>query len=502
MKKILTPVLALLSFATYAQITIDLSDFAIIGDEVKVAQDTLPATGILPGSAGANQNWNFHDLAVHYNSINPFKDPAVQPNAAFFPGADIVYSSIGLDAYIKATSSELTLLGADGDIVGAGVSVIVPFQDPQKILNFPAQYGDAFLDTTHFLGTFKATDLDPTFTFFDSVRISHWAYASNDLDAWGSMIIPGDTLDVLRKKRVEYTRDSVWVKAGGLWQFAPPVPPFLASNPRLDTLRTYDWFAKNEKYILVTMDVDANDLPQSVSYIYKGNMAVTLSADHLNCDGANDGSLGVNFSVVGPGVPPYTYLWSNGSTAASIAGLSAGTYSVTVTDNLGDIAIATGTITEPSAITATPTIVDAHCSSCPNGSIALAVTGGTPGYTYDWNNGGALSDIDDLLPGDYTVTITDLNGCEEISTITVGFWSVSVEENMNTEQAFVVYPNPAQDRVFVKNAKHVTLYDILGHKVAETTMGIPLNVSKLSPGIYIISAQIEGKTYSQKLSIR
>lgn len=502
MKRILTFALLCLSISTFAQITIDLSDFGMIGDDVKIAQDTAPVSPIIPGPAGASQVWNFSGLRVDYNAINTFKNPSLQPAASSFPDATIVYSSSSLDAYIEATSSELTLLGADGDIVGAGVSLVVPFQDPQKLLNFPTNFGDNFLDTTFFTGTFKATDLNSSFTFFDSVRISHYAYSTINIDAWGSMMVPGDTMDVLRKKSIQYTVDSVWIKAGGFWQFAPPVPPFLSTNPRLDTIRTYDWFGKNEKYILVSMDVDANDMPQNVSYIYKGNMAVTMNVTQVDCNGNGNGALGVNFTLIGPGTPPYTYSWSNGATTASISGLATGTYSVTVVDNTGDSAFASATITEPSAIVVTPTVVDAHCSTCANGSVDLTVSGGTPGYVYTWSSGGALSNIDDVLPGNYTVTVADINGCEEILNVTVGFWPVSIDEISTSEQIFAVYPNPAQDRVFVKNAKHVILYDILGHKVAETTTGNPLNVSKLSPGIYIAIAYLEGKQYSQKLSIR
>lgn len=486
-----------------AQITLDLSDFGVINDSVKIAQDTMPGSLIAPGAAGTAQTWDFSSLNLHYNNINIFKDPNALPNGNLFPGANIVYTSLNYNAFIQANSSIVELKGADGDLVGAGVNLPLPFTDGQTILNLPTAFGDMFLDTTTFRGTFKATDIDPAFSLFDSIRIAHYGYAENNIDAWGDMILPGETKSVLRKKRVERTVDSVWVKFPGspVWQMAPAVPPFLTANPRIDTLRSYEWYAKGEKYTYVTMNVDANDQAQDVSYVYKGSLAITLIPSHVSCFGGNDGSLSVNFSVVAPGTPPYTYLWSDGSTASSLSNLVAGNYSITVTDADGYIASYSTSINQPADITATSTVTDAHCSTCNNGDAIITVNGGTPGYVYSWSNGGTTSAQANLLPGTYTVSITDILGCSEVHSLTVGFWPVSVEEIDKEKNTFVAYPNPSKTQVFIPQAENVALYDLLGNQIPVNYTNNYINVSNIPAGIYLISAYIDGKSLFKQLIV-
>ena len=75
-----------------------------------------------------------------------------------------------------------------------------------------------------------------------------------------------------------------------------------------------------------------------------------------------------------------TYLWSNGSTSSSISGLSAGTYSCTVTDVNSCNATASVTITEPSPLSIIESVTDVSCNGLADGSVVLTITGGTAPY--------------------------------------------------------------------------------------------------------------------------
>lgn len=119
------------------------------------------------------------------------------------------------------------------------------------------------------------------------------------------------------------------------------------------------------------------------------------------------------------GVAPYTYLWSNGSSSNSINDLCAGTYSVTITDANGCQAVESVTITAPTQIVLTTTSSDATCSSGTNGSASVSVSGGTSPYTYDWSTGASTTSINNLVPGTYSVTVTDANGCQETATVEI-----------------------------------------------------------------------------------
>ncbi len=147
--------------------------------------------------------------------------------------------------------------------------------------------------------------------------------------------------------------------------------------------------------------------------------ALALSAipTPVACYGGATGA--INLSVSG-GTLPYTYSWSNGPTTEDLSGLTAGTYTVTVTDANNCVAILPVTITQPTAalaLSAIPTPV--ACYGGATGAIDLSVSGGTTPYTYSWTNGAITEDISGLVAGTYTVTVTDANSCVAILPVTI-----------------------------------------------------------------------------------
>jgi len=136
----------------------------------------------------------------------------------------------------------------------------------------------------------------------------------------------------------------------------------------------------------------------------------TATPVSVSCQGGSNGS--INVSVSG-GVPGYTYLWNDNVTTANRSGLTAGTYLLTVTDSKGCTATTSAVVTQPDAIVITPSITPVTCYANNNGIINLGVTGGTPGYTYLWNDGSALQNRTGLAPGSYSVTVTDNLGCTQ-----------------------------------------------------------------------------------------
>lgn len=121
------------------------------------------------------------------------------------------------------------------------------------------------------------------------------------------------------------------------------------------------------------------------------------------------------------GTKPYTYLWSpNGGSGATDSGLSAGTYTVEVTDSNHITATAMVTITQPPAIAISISVLsEVSCNGGDNGSASSDVSGGTSPYTYLWTGGGSGSTISNLSAGTYTFEVTDKNGCEDSATINI-----------------------------------------------------------------------------------
>lgn len=128
----------------------------------------------------------------------------------------------------------------------------------------------------------------------------------------------------------------------------------------------------------------------------------------VSCNGACDGSI---TALVSGGTPPYSYLWSNGSTGSSVTGLCAAYYSVTVTDAAGEVEHAYNLISEPQVLQNNLSVIQPNCFGVCNGSISSAVSGGRTPYTYAWSNGSSAASLQGLCDGVYTLTVTDSRGC-------------------------------------------------------------------------------------------
>jgi PKD repeat protein len=145
-------------------------------------------------------------------------------------------------------------------------------------------------------------------------------------------------------------------------------------------------------------------------------LAVTASVtENVSCYGESTGSVSASASG---GTATYTYTWTGDLTGATQTNLSAGTYTVVVEDANGCTISSTTSVTQPSsALNAEITEEDVTCYGGTTGSASVTASGGTPSYSYLWNNSITTSLVSGLSIGTYTCTITDINGCEtEIST--------------------------------------------------------------------------------------
>ena len=132
-----------------------------------------------------------------------------------------------------------------------------------------------------------------------------------------------------------------------------------------------------------------------------------------SCAGMNDAT--IEISVSG-GVLPYTYLWNNVIPTEDLSGLPPGTYNLTVTDATGCEESASFEISDPEYLMLNVNPVYPACNGEANGSVEVEVSGGTSPYTYTWSNGANTPIIDNLLAGNYALTVRDFNECEIATT--------------------------------------------------------------------------------------
>ncbi len=200
---------------------------------------------------------------------------------------------------------------------------------------------------------------------------------------------------------------------------------------------------------LTTIAISQPDLLQSMIYtpiVYEGSY-------FIRCHGNTDGL--INVEPLG-GTAPYSYVWSTGSTLQNQTGLSAGSYSVTITDNEGCTNFTSLTLHEPPALSTTITQTNPmSCIGSNNAIISLTVSGGDGSssysrhrywhpyaqecydggtscwddiiirannyiyYYFQWSNGSTSQNLTGVSSGTYTVTVSDGNGCTATNSITL-----------------------------------------------------------------------------------
>src|SRR5690554_2546823 len=144
-----------------------------------------------------------------------------------------------------------------------------------------------------------------------------------------------------------------------------------------------------------------------------------VSQTDVSCNGGNDGS--ITISVTGPN-PPFTYSWSpSGGSGTTASNLTAGTYTVAVTDAVNEVITEDFTITEPEGMNVSVgSVVNVSCNGNNDGSATVSVLGGITPYNYTWSNGETTATAVSLTAGNHYVLVTDANGCQVQQSFSIG----------------------------------------------------------------------------------
>lgn len=167
-------------------------------------------------------------------------------------------------------------------------------------------------------------------------------------------------------------------------------------------------------------------------------IAYNETINPLVCMNDNNASI----ALVATNLGTYTYHWSNGSTTATNSGLSAGTYTLTISNNYdrGCSQVSSFTISNPLSILSAFTI-NTNLSSCdnhPNATIEYIRNSGTNPITFNWSNGNTSNLVNNLANGNYTVTVCNDLGCCESNSYVV-----------NTVPAPIISLNTTNDTICI-----------------------------------------------------
>jgi PKD repeat protein len=254
--------------------------------------------------------------------------------------------------------------------------------------------------------------------------------------------------------------------------------------------------------LTVTNDCGATTTCEDISF--STVLQISSNQKDLNCFESKDGT--ITLTVLG-GQAPVTVVWTgpNGftSTEFELTGLSAGTYNAVVTDATNSTQELSFEITQPTALAIASSSIINDANNQSQGAINLVTEGGAGSYTYLWSNGATTEDISGLGAGEYSVVVTDENGCEK----TFGPYVVANVSGVNEAaylSHFKVYPNPVSSTLNID----VQLLQVQSGKVKITnSLGVLLNtqdfvgslsqrihVDQLANGIYFI--EVEGQNFN------
>jgi hypothetical protein len=181
-------------------------------------------------------------------------------------------------------------------------------------------------------------------------------------------------------------------------------------------------------YTVTVTDANGCSATQNFTITQPPALSVTpLSQTNVSCNGGNNGAASINTPTSGAG--GYTYNWTPGTPTGdgttSVTGLTAGTWTCTVTDANSCTATQNFTITQPTALAVTAASqTNVTCNGGNNGAASINTpTGGAGGYTYNWTPGTPTGDgttsVTGLTAGTWTCTVTDANGCTTTQNFTI-----------------------------------------------------------------------------------
>lgn len=228
--------------------------------------------------------------------------------------------------------------------------------------------------------------------------------------------------------------------------------------------------------------------------------ATVVSVDSIDCAGNATGA--VDLEVTG-GTPDYAYGWSNGFDQQDPGELAEGNYSVTITDAHGCEASIDVAIGAPEDLSITAEVTDEVSGN--DGAIVLSVSGGAPGYTYDWSNDSTTADLTGLEGGVYTVHVTDQNGCEDSLQVQVGS-SVGLADIGAGTRWSVAFDPSAQAIVIlgVAQTARVDVMDACGRLMeSHVTNGISMSIptAHFASGIYLVRSHADPEAHIRRVLV-
>lgn len=264
--------LTFISVELNAQITIDETDIAVVGDFIPRKSDTMTVL-TSPGPSGPNQLWDLSQTSFYVVQENTnVVDPSSTPNGSSFSNATSAMTNDNSSyLYFNNSTNSYNCLGFSGDLLNTGTPIVAPFLPDLTLHQFPRTYNSSFNDAYVMDITIPGSSINP---LLNQVRFKRTSNVIDVTDGWGIIKTPGDrSYEALRVHTTTTSIDSVWT--------LPIFPPtWTLANTSQSTSETYTWLAKGGKLAVAEMSFDTTGAPKIFKWTELPGIA--LSVTELN----------------------------------------------------------------------------------------------------------------------------------------------------------------------------------------------------------------------------
>jgi alpha-tubulin suppressor-like RCC1 family protein len=209
----------------------------------------------------------------------------------------------------------------------------------------------------------------------------------------------------------------------------------------------------------------------SVVTITTVGISSSYTSSNVTCNAGSNGTINVTATAGGGSL---IYNWSNGSTTQNLSGISSGTYTLTLIDSTcTDTVISTYSITQPTAISTSTSILGTTCGMN-NGSATASPVGGTAPYTYLWSTGAVTSSISPIVSGFYTITVIDANMCTNTTTVFVPAVTTAVTTSTSATDVVCNLDSTGTATVIVNTGSpsYTYLWNSIPAQTVQTAVGL------------------------------
>ncbi|MBR4679443.1 MAG: SprB repeat-containing protein [Bacteroidales bacterium] len=383
----------------FPQIEIDYSDFANVGDGYVYAVKNF-SPGEMTVSKLDSMKWNISSFKPDTYDTVRFYPKHRSRYGNLFPNAEVLkFQTKKNMEFLTIDSSKVKLHGIINDYLGLRAAVVLVFPTELAIYKFPLKKGKVLNDSIskNFVSSYGLKQ------FADSVRIDLDMSNYSVFDTSGFVKTPTDSYETLREKNTVYKK-MVAYKQSHLFGWVP-AQEFSSTTKVV----YYRWFAKKNGIAVMEAEGDTEGNITAIRYQHRQPMQVSIEKTDVNCKGKNTGSIFVNVSG---GTPDYKFVWSHGKKGRKLDSLTAGVYTVEVTDCKGERQTQSVEIKEPeSELTLKINYKDITCYGANDAVLKADIKGGTKPYYIVWSDDTEAEEIINKGSGIYGCIVRDAQRC-------------------------------------------------------------------------------------------